>query len=214
MEPLDLQNRVFKRLFDLVFAAVGLLVTVALSVPIAVAIKLDSHGPVLYRQQRTTEFGNRFSVYKFRSMQPGSESAVPGEQGDRVTRVGRVLRRTHLDELPQLWAVLIGRMSVVGPRAAWTAEEEHIQSEMETWKKRWFVKPGLTGLAQINELSSENSRAKLQYDLTYIRNQSFRFDLKIVVRQVWMVFVDCYRLAFQWIGSASDRASLNDRHRE
>lgn len=187
MEPLDLQNRVFKRLFDVAFASVGLLVLLCLFVPIAIAIKLDSRGPVIYKQERTTQFGDRFPVYKFRSMEPESEAAAPGDDEDRITRVGRFLRWTHLDELPQVWAIVTGQMSVVGPRAAWTAEEEVIQREMATWKKRWFVKPGLTGLAQINEVSSENSRAKLQYDLTYIRNQSFWFDTKIVIRQLWMV---------------------------
>lgn len=194
MQPLDLQSRLLKRLFDLVFAGLGLLVTLVLLVPIATAIKLDGGGPVFYRQERTTQFGDRFSVYKFRTMRPESESATPGEETDRVTRVGRLLRQTHLDEFPQFWAIFTGQMSVVGPRAAWTAEEEFLQDETEAWKKRWFVKPGLTGLAQINEVSSENSRAKLQYDLTYIRNQSFWYDLKIVVRQVWMVALDCYRL--------------------
>jgi len=188
MEPLDLQNRLVKRLCDVVFASVGLVVLAVLFVPIAVAIKLDSPGPVLFRQERTTQFGDRFAVYKFRSMRHEAASASPGADTDRITAVGHFLRRTHLDELPQLWAIFVGKMSVVGPRAAWTAEEEMLQAEMATWKKRWFVKPGLTGLAQINDVSSENSRAKLQYDLTYIRNQSFWFDTKIVVRQVWMVF--------------------------
>jgi exopolysaccharide biosynthesis polyprenyl glycosylphosphotransferase len=199
MEPLDLQNRLSKRLFDVVFAGVGLLVTLVLVVPIAAAIKLDSGGPVFYRQERTTQFGDRFAVYKFRTMVPDSESASPGADEDRVTRVGRFLRRTHLDELPQLWAIFVGTMSVVGPRAAWTAEEEFLQREMATWKKRWFVKPGLTGLAQINEVSSDNSRAKLQYDLTYIRNQSFRFDVKIVIRQVWMVVRETLHLVWRWL---------------
>ncbi|WP_436932509.1 sugar transferase [Halosimplex halobium] len=199
MEPLDLQNRLTKRLFDLAFATVGMAVLAVLFVPIAVAIKLDSPGPVFYRQERTTQFGDTFPVYKFRSMRPEGEQAAPGEEQDRITRVGRFLRRTHLDELPQLWAIFTGQMSVVGPRAAWTAEEEFLQNEMDTWKKRWFVKPGLTGLAQINEVSSENSRAKLQYDLTYIRNQSFWFDVKIVVRQVWMVVTDSLGLARRWL---------------
>jgi len=172
----------------------GLLVALVLFVPIAVAIKLDSPGPVFYRQERTTQFGDRFSVYKFRTMVPESESVSPGADADRITRVGRLLRRMHLDELPQLWAIFVGTMSVVGPRAAWTAEEEVLERRMQTWKKRWFVKPGLTGLAQINDVSSENSRAKLQYDLTYIRNQSFRFDVKIVVRQLWMVLREALSL--------------------
>jgi len=205
MEPLDLQNRLTKRCFDVCFAGMGLVLMLLVFVPIAVAIKLDSPGPVFYRQERTTQFGDRFAVYKFRSMVPESESASPGADDDRVTRVGQFLRRTHLDELPQLWAIFTGTMSVVGPRAAWTAEEEFLQREMSTWKKRWFVKPGLTGLAQINDVSSENSRAKLQYDLTYIRNQSFRFDVKIVIRQVWMAVRETASLVRQWLRS---RATL------
>lgn len=194
LQPWDLQNRVCKRLFDLVFAGLGLLCALPLLLLIAVAVKVDSPGPVFYTQERTTQFGDTFQVHKFRTMVPESESAVPGEESDRITRVGRFLRKTHLDELPQLWAILIGQMSVVGPRAAWTEEEQLLQEEIQTWKKRWFVKPGLTGLAQINDASSETPRAKLQYDLTYIKNQSFWLDAKIVVRQIWMVFVDVVSL--------------------
>ncbi|PGF18429.1 exopolysaccharide biosynthesis polyprenyl glycosylphosphotransferase [Natrinema sp. CBA1119] len=194
LQPWDLQNRVCKRLFDLVFAGLGLLCTLPLLIGIAIAVKVDSPGPVFYTQERTTQFGETFQVYKFRSMIPESESAVPGEDHDRITRFGRLLRKTHLDELPQLWAIIIGQMSVVGPRAAWTAEEQLLQDEIQTWQKRWFVKPGLTGLAQINNASSETPRAKLQYDLTYIKNQSLWFDSKIVVRQLWMVFVDVISL--------------------
>ena len=105
-----------------------------------------------------------------------------------------MLRRTHLDEIPQLWSILVGEMSVVGPRAAWTEEEETVlEREAEAWRKRWFVKPGLTGLAQINDAKSTDPEAKLRYDLRYIREQSFWFDLKIVVRQVWKVLVDSKR---------------------
>ena len=88
----------------------------------------------------------------------------------------------------------LGVGSVVGPRAVWTEEEALLEAETQSWRQRWFVKPGLTGLAQINDVSSENSRAKLQYDLTYIRNQSFFFDTKIVVRQVWMVLREALAL--------------------
>jgi exopolysaccharide biosynthesis polyprenyl glycosylphosphotransferase len=208
LEPWPFHRRLCKRLFDVGFAAVGLLCTLPLLALIAVGIKLDSPGPVLYSQERTTLFGDTFTVYKFRSMLPESESAAPGEPAARITRVGRFLRRTHLDELPQLWAILLGQMSVVGPRAAWTAEEQLLEAELQTWTKRWFVKPGLTGLAQINELSSENSRAKLQYDLTYIRNQSFWFDLKIVVRQLWMVGTDLAGAAAQSLRDRFARTRL------
>jgi lipopolysaccharide/colanic/teichoic acid biosynthesis glycosyltransferase len=157
---------------------------------VALAITLDSEGPIFYKQERTALFGDTFHVYKFRTMLPESESASPGADEDRITRLGRLLRRTHIDEIPQLWAILRGQMSVVGPRAAWTEEETLLLEETRTWQKRWFVKPGLTGLAQINDVSSETPAAKLECDLTYIRKQSLRFDAKIIVRQLWQVATD------------------------
>ncbi|MFC7231562.1 sugar transferase [Saliphagus sp. GCM10025308] len=194
LEPWDPLDHVFKRLFDVMFALVGLVVFAPLMVVIAVAVKLDSRGPVLYKQHRTAGFGETFPVYKFRSMVPEGDSAEPvdDESNDRITRVGQMLRKTHLDELPQLWAILIGKMSVVGPRAAWTEEETLLEEDTPAWRKRWFVKPGLTGLAQINDAKSTDPRMKLRYDLEYIRKQSFWFDLKIVIRQVWNVLEDSW----------------------
>ena len=104
-----------------------------------------------------------------------------------MTRVGQAIRKTHLDEIPQLWTILIGKMSVVGPRAVWIDEEIHLEEKAASWRKRWFIKPGLTGLAQINDATSADAEAKLRYDLEYIRRQSFWFDMKIVVRQLWLV---------------------------
>ena len=157
---------------------------------IAIAIKVDSPGPIFYSQERTAEFGGTFEVYKFRSMVPESEEAEPGTSDDRVTRVGWFLRKTHLDELPQLWSILVGDMSVVGPRAVWTDEEYLLEEDVDAWRQRWLVRPGLTGLAQINGASSEDPRQKLRYDVEYIQKQSFWFDLRIVIRQVWQVLVD------------------------
>jgi lipopolysaccharide/colanic/teichoic acid biosynthesis glycosyltransferase len=190
LTPWDWQDYVIKRAFDVVFAGGGLLALSPFIVAIAAAIKLDSDGPILYNQTRTAEFGDTFAVYKFRSMRPESEDTTPGEETDRVTRVGRFLRRTHLDEIPQLWSILVGDMSVVGPRAAWTDEELLLEEQVSTWSQRWFVKPGLTGLAQINDVTSEAPREKLRYDIEYIRRQSFWLDLKIVVRQIWGVLGD------------------------
>ncbi|WP_312911795.1 sugar transferase [Natronosalvus caseinilyticus] len=194
LEPWDPLDHVFKRLFDVVFAAVGLVVFAPLMMVIAAAVKLDSPGPVLYKQHRTAGFGETFPVYKFRSMVPEGDSAEPvdDESNDRITRVGRVLRKTHLDELPQLWAILVGKMSVVGPRAAWTEEEVLLEEDTPAWRKRWFVKPGLTGLAQINDAKSTEPGMKLRYDLEYIRRQSFWVDVKIVIRQVWKVLEDVW----------------------
>ena len=192
LTPWDWQDYAVKRAFDVVFSVVGLLAFAPFIAVIAIAIKLDSPGPVLYSQERTAEFGETFEVYKFRSMVPEDESAVPteDEDNDRITYVGRILRNTHLDEIPQLWSILSGEMSVVGPRAVWTDEEQLLEAKTDMWRKRWFVKPGLTGLAQINDAKSTDPTAKLRYDLEYIRRQSFWLDLKIVIRQVWKVVAD------------------------
>jgi len=192
LEPWDWQDRIIKRTFDIVFAGVGLVLSIPTLVVISVAIKLEDSGPVLYRQTRTATFGDTFTIPKFRTMTPGSKNTVPtdSDELEGVTRVGSVLRRTHLDELPQLWTILKGEMSVVGPRAAWVDEEILIEKETPAWRRRWFVKPGLTGLAQINDVSSTDPETKLRYDVEYIHRQSFWFDSKIIVRQVWLVGED------------------------
>jgi lipopolysaccharide/colanic/teichoic acid biosynthesis glycosyltransferase len=190
--PWDVQDRIVKRLFDISFAIVALIVLLPILLIISMVIKIDDGGPILYRQERTAQFGTTFSVYKFRTMTQGSEETDPSEDENwRVTRVGHLLRRTHLDEIPQLVLILTGRMSVVGPRATWTAEETHLRTSMDTWRKRWFVKPGLTGLAQIHGATSADPETKLRYDIEYIQRQSLWFDLEIVIRQIWQVLQDC-----------------------
>lgn len=192
LEPWDWQDYLFKRTFDVTFALVSLIALAPLLIIISLAVKLDSSGSVFYNQSRTAELGGTFEVYKFRTMLPNSESAEPEEDeaNDRITRVGRILRKTHFDEIPQLWTILTGGMSVVGPRAIWTEEEQRLEAEIDTWRKRWFVKPGLTGLAQVNNVNSTDPRGKLRYDLEYIQRQSFWFDVKIVARQIWQVIQD------------------------
>jgi Sugar transferases involved in lipopolysaccharide synthesis len=192
LEPWDPLDHLFKRVFDVVFATVGLLGFAPLIGVVGLAVKLDSPGPVFYSQDRTAGFGDTFPVYKFRSMVPEGEDTTPTEddENDRITRVGGLLRKTHLDELPQLWSIFVGDMSVVGPRAVWTEEEVLLEEDEPAWRKRWFVKPGLTGLAQINDAKSTDPNLKLRYDLEYIRQQSFWFDLKIVIRQIWKVVQD------------------------
>lgn len=198
LEPWDWQDYAIKRLFDIAFAATGLVLLSPIMAVIAVAIKLDSPGPILYSQQRTAEFGETFTISKFRSMVTDAEASTGAklseedkhETDPRVTRVGRFLRRTHLDEIPQLWAILVGDMSVVGPRP----ERPELDLEMEDgaarWRSRWFVKPGLTGLAQINDATGHEPERKLRYDIEYIRRHSFWFDLRIVLRQIWQVLAD------------------------
>ena len=201
VEPWDIQEYILKRVFDVVFAASGLFVLMPVIMMIAVAIKLDSPGPVLYQQDRTATFGEMFSVYKFRSMIPDAEAETgvklseedTGGVDPRVTRVGRFRRATHLDEIPQLWSILRGDMSVVGPRPEIDME---IKTSEVDWSKRWFIQPGLTRLAQINDATGHELRAKIQYDIQYIHEQSFIYDMKIVIRQIWMVILDAVSIMF------------------
>jgi len=200
IEPWDVQDHLWKRAFDVVFSLVSLLGLLPLIAVITVAIKLEDRGPILYSQERTAVFGETFTVFKFRSTRLEDESSTPLEdkENDRITRVGRVLRRTHLDEIPQLWSILRGDMSVVGPRAVGTEEEHFLETDSKMWRKRWFVKPGLTGLAQINDASSLEPDEKLRHDLQYVREQSLQYDLKIVARQLWKVAADVWGTLILW----------------
>ncbi|MDB9250067.1 sugar transferase [Halorubrum ezzemoulense] len=198
IEPWDVQDHILKRAFDVAFSGIGLIGLSPIILAIAAAIKLDDGGSILYQQERTAVFGETFDVYKFRSMVEDAESATGVKISDedeggidpRVTRVGRVLRQTHLDEIPQLWAVFSGKMSVVGPRPERPEIDADIQHGVDDWPKRWFVKPGLTGLAQINDVTGKEPDQKIRYDLQYIKRQSFNVDMKIVMRQIWKVLVD------------------------
>jgi lipopolysaccharide/colanic/teichoic acid biosynthesis glycosyltransferase len=198
LEPWDPLDHLFKRMFDIAFAVSALLVLAPVILAISVAIKLDDGGSILYCQERTAVLGESFPVYKFRSMIENAESQTgakiseedAGDVDPRVTRIGRVLRKTHLDEIPQLWSILSGAMSVVGPRPERPELDSEIQREGVDWSKRWFVKPGLTGLAQIHDVTGHEPGVKLRYDLEYVRQQSFWFDLKIVIRQIWKVLTD------------------------
>jgi lipopolysaccharide/colanic/teichoic acid biosynthesis glycosyltransferase len=198
LEPWDAQDYVLKRAFDVAFAAVALVALAPLLVVVAAAVRLDSPGPALYAQERTAAFGDTFTVRKFRTMVTGAEAGTgavvsPADAGDvdpRVTRVGRLLRPTHVDEVPQLWTVLRGEMSVVGPRPERPELDADIETGVDEWSRRWFVKPGLTGLAQVEGATGLAPDEKLRYDLEYIRRQSFRFDVAVVVRQLWTVALD------------------------
>jgi lipopolysaccharide/colanic/teichoic acid biosynthesis glycosyltransferase len=163
-------------------------------VVIAVAIKLDSPGPVLYQQDRTATFGETFPVYKFRTLKPTTRDVDLDIDENRRTPLGDFLRTTHLDEIPQLWSILTGDMSVVGPRPAITELEWEYVDQVSNWRQRWFVKPGLTGLAQINDATGHEPRAKLRYDIKYIRDQSLSYDTKIIFRQLLKIASDIAEL--------------------
>jgi len=191
IEPWDPQDYLLKRVFDVIVAGSALLVLAPLILLIVIALTLERKGGVFFTQERTYLFGETFTIRKFRTLIPkeGGEVGTVIDE-DRRTTLGEALRTTHLDEIPQLWSILIGDMSVVGPRPAQTELEPNFENEAVNWRKRWFVKPGLTGLAQINNATSQEPQEKIRYDLRYIRNQSLTFDIKILIRQFWLVFVD------------------------
>jgi sugar transferase (PEP-CTERM system associated) len=176
-----------KRLLDIAASAIGLVVGAPLMALVAIAVKLTSTGPALYRQQRVGQHGRVFTVVKFRSMREDAEvgtGAVWAAANDsRVTRVGRLLRRTRLDELPQLWSVLKGDMSLVGPRPERPEFVRQLTAQIPFYGQRHVVRPGLTGWAQVRYTygsSVEDALEKLQYDLFYIKNLSLPLDLFII----------------------------------
>jgi exopolysaccharide biosynthesis polyprenyl glycosylphosphotransferase len=182
-----------KRLLDIVVSATGLLLSLPLLLVTAVLIRLDSKGPVLYTQERVGQYGRIFLLYKLRTMRTDAEAAGPqwASQNDpRVTRFGRFLRKTRLDEIPQFWNVLIGDMSLVGPRP----EREHfinqLRNEVPLYLQRLKMKPGLTGWAQVKhhyDSNLEDVKTKILFDLWYFENMSLPLDAVILLRTVWVV---------------------------
>jgi len=188
---------VLKRAFDVLVSGAGLIVFSPISLLIAVAIKLDDGGPVLFSQERVGLNGRVFLAHKFRSMVIDAErhtGAVQATRDDpRVTRVGRIIRATAFDELPQLWNILAGEMSVVGPRplrpgeADTTADGSHIQlSALRGYEVRHRVRPGLTGLAQVYAPRDLPRTGKFRYDLLYQRRASLCLDLRLVLQSFWI----------------------------
>jgi sugar transferase (PEP-CTERM system associated) len=187
-------TRFVKRMLDLSLSIIGVVPALPLMALTALAIKLDSAGPVLYSQERVGENGRVFTVYKFRSMRADAErSGQPiwaRDKDDRITRVGRFIRLTRLDELPQLWNVLRGDMSFVGPRPERPFFVEQLAREIPFYLQRHAVKPGLTGWAQVKYQygsSVEDAMEKLRYDLYYIKHMSVFFDLTIVLDTVKVI---------------------------
>jgi len=178
--------RLYKRVFSLLLGSLAIVITSPIMLLAAIAIRLDSKGPAIFRQQRVGEHGRLFTVYKFRSMFEGSDKVKlsPAEHGDpRVTRVGKWLRRTRIDELPQLFNIVKGDMAFVGPRPFVPEQEEECAAQIPFYRERWLVKPGATGWAQINRgynATLEDNKEKLAYDLFYIKNVSFGLDLFIM----------------------------------
>jgi sugar transferase (PEP-CTERM system associated) len=189
-------TRVIKRGIDVLLSLVGVVLAAPFMALTALAVRLESPGPVLYAQERVGEHGAVFTLYKFRSMRADAERAGTPiwakDNDDRVTRVGRVIRLTRLDELPQLWNVLRGDMSFVGPRPERPFFVEQLAEVIPFYRQRHAVKPGVTGWAQVKYrygASIEDAREKLRYDLYYIKHMSIVFDLTIVLDTVKVILL-------------------------
>ena len=184
-----------KRGVDVLCSSVGLLFFSPLLLVIAAAIRCESAGPVFYRQERVGEDGLPFSMLKFRSMVVDAEKNGPvwaAENDDRVTRVGRVIRKLRLDEIPQMINVLKGEMSLVGPRPERPVFVQQLQKEIPFYFHRHTVKPGITGWAQIYHpygASREDAQEKLKYDLYYIKHMNLLLDIKIILETVKVVLL-------------------------
>jgi sugar transferase (PEP-CTERM system associated) len=187
-------TRIVKRMLDLALSLIGFIVASPLMALTALAIRLDSPGPILYTQERVGENGRVFTVVKFRSMRTDAEQAGrpvwASDKDDRITRVGRFIRLARLDELPQLWNVARGDMSFVGPRPERPFFVEQLSREIPFYLQRHAVKPGVTGWAQVKYQygsSIEDAMEKLRYDLYYIKHMSIFFDLTIVLDTVKVI---------------------------
>jgi exopolysaccharide biosynthesis polyprenyl glycosylphosphotransferase len=181
-----------KRALDILFSGCGLVVVAPLLVVIALLIRLDSPGPALFRQTRKGLNGSPFRIYKFRTMRVQEDGPVVRQatrNDARVTRLGRWLRRTSIDELPQLINVLRGEMSLVGPRPHALAHDDYYAQKISTYTARFAVRPGITGWAQVNGARGETPRIpdmerRVELDLVYVQNASMWLYLKILVRTV------------------------------
>ncbi len=188
-----------KRAFDIFLSSLGLLISSPLWIIIILKIKLEDRGPVFYLQERVGKKGRIFRVIKFRSMVVDAEKGMGAvqatEHDPRVTKIGRFLRKTAMDELPQLVNICKGDMSFVGPRALRPVEKEVYGNndiiEIEKipgYYKRLEVTPGLTGIAQIYIPADATRRRKFRYDVIYIKNRSFCLDMKLILLSFWITF--------------------------
>lgn len=189
---LTTEKRILKRLFDLFIGGITFLIALPLMIPAALAVKLGDHGPVFYKQDRVGRYGKVFPIYKFRTMRVDAEKLagpqLASEHDPRITKAGGVLRATRIDELPQLWNVLKGDMSIVGPRPERPYFVEQYEKEISCYNYRTNVKPGITGLAQVYGKYNTTVYDKLIYDLVYIQKSNILEDMILLIQTVRIVF--------------------------
>ncbi|MBI1619772.1 sugar transferase [Aquamicrobium zhengzhouense] len=199
--PLPRSSPIAKRAFDIVGALLALVVFAPLLALVAIAIRIDSTGPVFYRQERYGVGRTRFCIYKFRTMRDenNDEFRQAMRDDERITRVGRILRRVNLDELPQLLNVLLGDMSLVGPRPHPVALDEQFAPRVDRYWDRYDTLPGITGWAQVKGFRGETDtlekmKHRVAHDLEYLQRRSFWFDIRILLMTLFAA--SAYRNAF------------------
>lgn len=182
-----------KRLLDIMFSFIGIVVASPVLAIVALAVKLDSKGPVIFKQERLGKDGKVFLIYKFRSMCVGAEKMGSGQysfKGDsRITRVGKIIRATSLDELPQFFNIIKGDMSFIGPRPTLTYHPWKLEEYTDFQRRRFEVRPGITGLAQVNGRKKIDWVERIKYDVEYVDNMSLALDCKILFKTVVNVFM-------------------------
>lgn len=187
-------NSILKRLIDICGSIVGIIIFSPLMIIIAILIKLTSKGPVIFKQERLGKDGKVFKIYKFRTMVVNAENigdgiSIKNESDSRITKIGRILRKTSLDELPQLYNVLVGHMSLVGPRPPVTYHPYNGYDNYPDWaKKRFKMKPGVTGLAQITVRNSATWDERIKIDNEYIDKFYILLDIKILFMTIVKIF--------------------------
>ena len=200
----------FKRILDIAFSLIGLIVAAIPMAIIAIAVKMDSEGPVIFKQDRLGRYGKVYKMYKFRSMCVGAEKMAggvySGNNDSRVSRVGRILRATSLDELPQLWNVLKGDMSLIGFRSPLTYHPWPWEQYTEEQRKMFVLRPGITGWAQVNGRKTVEWNNRIAMNCWYADNVSFLLDVKILFMTAFKVFINA--------DNANDGATVNARSKE
>ena len=184
-QGLQIEQEIMKRIIDIVGSLIGIVITIPIFLIVGICIKMTDGGPVIYQQTRLTKNGKKFQIYKFRTMVQNAEAdgkARLASEGDpRILPIGRVLRATRLDELPQIYNILKGDMSIVGPRPERPELAAELEKEIPEFSFRLQVKAGLTGYAQVYGKYNTTPYDKLKLDLTYIRNYSVLEDLKLII---------------------------------
>lgn len=215
---LSFEQRMIKRIFDIVFSLIALVFAIPVIAVCAVIVKITSPGPAFFKQERLTLDGKPYHIYKLRSMRVDAEAdtgaVISGKDDPRVTKFGKFLRKSKIDELPQFFNVLIGDMSVVGPRSERPEFVENFEKEIPGYSQRFAVKAGITGLAQVAGNYDTTPQDKLRYDLLYIKNYSILQDLKIIFLTVRAIFTpNLYNKSFDDNKTVFKSASQQDKDR-